>query len=118
MNHLSLCFLPNTAYSIFVNSLSGSSLALRRAQGLANGTTNDAYDVTNGFTVLDTFRNNGANYMNNPGPPSSHPAFAISFGTTSAVPEPTAIPEPGSAFVTLGILAAGMMIRRRGKKAA
>ena len=30
----------------------------------------------------------------------------------------SAIPEPGSAFGTLGILAAGMMIRRRGKKAA
>ena len=104
--------LPNTAYSIFINSLSGSPLALRRAQGLANGTTNDAYDVTNGFTVLDTFRNNGANYMNNAGPPSSHPAFAISFGTTSAVP------EPSSSLGTLGILAAGMMIRRRGKKAA
>jgi len=27
-------------------------------QNLANGTTNGQYDVTNGFTMLDTFRNN------------------------------------------------------------
>ena len=30
----------------------------------------------------------------------------------------SAIPEPSSALGTLGVLAAGMMIRRRGKKAA
>lgn len=97
--------LPNTAYSILVNSLSGSGLALRRVQGLANGTTNGMYDVTNGFTVLDTFRNNTPNYSNSSGPPPSYAVFGISFGTTAAVPEP-------SSLALFSMFVGGSLLRR------
>jgi hypothetical protein len=99
--------LPNTAYSLFVNSASGSSIALRRVQNLANGTTNGQYDVTNGFTMLDTFRNNTPNYSNSQGPPVSHAVFAISFGGT-----PAAIPEP-SALALFSIFVGGGLLRRQ-----
>jgi hypothetical protein len=93
----------NTAYSLFVYNPSGS-LALRRVTGLADGTTNDAYDVTNGFTMLDTFRNNTPNYTN---APASYVAFPISFGTTQAIPEPSAL-----ALFSL-IVGCGLLRRRR-----
>jgi hypothetical protein len=93
--------LANTAYSLFVYNAS-SAIALQRVQGLANGTTNDEYDVTNGFTVLDTFRNNTPNYSNTLG---SHPAFAISFGNTVAIPEPSIL-----ALFSMGI--GGCLLRR------
>jgi hypothetical protein len=97
--------LANTAYSLFVNSASGSGIALRRVQNLANGTTNDQYDVTNGFTMLDTFRNNSPNYANSQGPPVSHAVFGISFGTTAAIPEP-------SALALFSIFVGGGLLRR------
>ena len=76
--------LANTAYTLFVyNTTAG--LALRRTQGLADGTTNAFYTVSNGFVALDTFRNNTANYFNAPG---SYPGFQIAFGQT-VVPEPS-----------------------------
>jgi hypothetical protein len=96
----------NTAYSIFVNSASGSGIALRRQQGLASG--NDAiaaYTVTNGFTVLDTFRNNTPNYANSQGPPVSYAAFAMSFGATEAIPEP-------STLALFSIFVGGGLLRR------
>lgn len=84
-NITSYSLLANTAYSLFIyNGTSG--VALRRTTGYANGTTNDKYTVTNGFTVIDTFRNNGPNYSNIAG---SYPTFAISFGANSA-PTPSA----------------------------
>jgi hypothetical protein len=100
---------PNTAYSLFVNSASGSAIALRRVQNLANGTTNDQYDVTNGFTMLDTFRNNTPNYANSQGPPVSHAVFGISFGTTAAIPEP-------SALALFSIFVGGGLLRRHRAK--
>jgi len=103
--------LSNTAYSIFVNSFSGSAGALRRQQGLASG--NDAiaaYDVTNGFTVLDTFRNNTPNYQPTAG--TSWAAFAISFGTTSA-PVPEIDPSGVGSVLALVSGALGLLERRR-----
>jgi hypothetical protein len=76
--------LANTAYTLFVYNASGS-LALRRTTGLADGTTNAFYTVSNGFTALDTFRNNTANYTNSPG---SFVGLQIAFGQT-VVPEPS-----------------------------
>ncbi len=76
--------LANTAYTLFVYNASGS-LALRRTTGLADGTTNAFYTVSNGFVALDTFRNNTANYSNIAG---SYPGFHIAFGQT-VVPEPS-----------------------------
>jgi hypothetical protein len=101
--------LPNTAYSLFVNSAAGSSVALRRIQGLTSGSAaNAAYAVTNGFTMLDTFRNNIPNYANSQGPPVSYAVFAMSFGFE-------AVPEPSTCASLLGGLAFGChtMFRRR-----
>jgi hypothetical protein len=103
--------LSNTAYSIFVNSASGSGIALRREQGLASG--NDAiaaYTVTNGFTVLDTFRNNTPNYTP---AANSFPAFAISFGTTQAAPVPEIDPSGVGSVLALVSGALGLLERRR-----
>jgi hypothetical protein len=58
--------------------------------------------VTNGFTVLDTFRNNTPNYANSQGPPVSYAAFAMSFG---------AIPEP-STLALFSIFVGGGLLRR------
>ena len=76
--------LANTAYTLFVYNTT-AALALRRTQGLADGTTNAFYTVSNGFTALDTFRNNTDNYSNAPG---SFVGFQIAFGQT-VVPEPS-----------------------------
>jgi len=102
--------LSNTAYSIFVNSYTGSAIALRRQQGLASGTTNGEYDVTNGFTMLDTFRNNTPNYTNTAG---SYPAFAISFGTTQSAPVPEIDPSGLGSVLALVSGALGLLERRR-----
>lgn len=103
--------LPNTAYSLFVNSASGSGIALRRVQGLADGTTNDAYTVTNGFTMLDTFRNNTPNYANSQGPPVSYAAFAISFGG-----EVSAVPETSNMAFLAVLVGSGLVRRHRARR--
>ena len=99
---------PDTAYALFVNSQSGSSIALRRKQGLANGTTNDAYTVTNGFTMLDTFRNNTPNYSNTSG---SYAAFAISFGA-----EVSAVPETSNMAFLAVLVGSGLVRRHRARR--
>ena len=106
--------LSNTPYSIFVNSASGSAIALRRQQGLASG--NDAiaaYDVTNGFTVLDTFRNNTPNYTYTSNPTVLYAAFAISFGTTQSTPVPEIDPSGVGTVLALVSGALGLLERRR-----
>lgn len=106
--------LSNTAYSIFVNSYTGSAIALRRQQGLASGNDAiDAYDVTNGFTVLDTFRNNTPNYANSQGPPVSYAAFAMSFGTTQSTPVPEIDPSGAGSVLALVSGVLGLLERRR-----
>jgi hypothetical protein len=67
-----------------------------------------AYTVTNGFTVLDTFRNNTPNYANSQGPPVSYAAFAMSFGVET-------VPEPSTYCMALAGLACGgySLFRRR-----
>ena len=104
--------LSNTPYSIFVNSASGSAIALRRQQSLVDGAAaNAAYTVTNGFTVLDTFRNNTPNYQNVTG--SSWAAFAMSFGTTQATPIPEIDPSGVGSVLALVSGALGLLERRR-----
>jgi hypothetical protein len=98
---------PNTAYSLIVYSPS-SPVALRRTTGFADGTTNDEYTVTNGFTMLDTFRNNTPNYSNSAG---SYPTFAISFGG-----EISAIPEPGQSVGLASLLASALLLRYRTRR--
>jgi len=94
--------LSNTGYSLIIYNAS-AGLALRRTQGLASGTTNASYTVSNGFTMLDTFRNNTANYENSPG---SFVNFHISFGGTAS----SVVPEPSS--MALWTLLFGGVVRR------
>ncbi|MGA0840462.1 MAG: PEP-CTERM sorting domain-containing protein, partial [Pseudomonadales bacterium] len=96
--------LANTAYALIVYNTS-TPLALRRTQGLADGTTNASYTVTNGFTMLDTFRNNGANYTNAAG---SYPNFHISFGANAV-----AAPVPPTVALLSTLLIGGLIRRRR-----
>jgi PEP-CTERM motif len=94
----------STSYALVLTNPSGN-IGMGRKTGYALNTTNDYYTVGEGFEALDTFRNNSANYTNTT---NSYPTLAISFGSTTAVPEPT------SFMVTSVLGLAGMMVRRRG----
>jgi hypothetical protein len=111
--------LPNiSAYSLASNASYAlilyaptSSIGIGRTTGFAEGTTNNFYTVTNGFTMLDTFRNNSPNYRNTS---SSYPTLAISFGAN-----PAAVPEPTSmAIFGLGALGMAYLARRESKRKA
>lgn len=92
----------NTSYALVLYAPS-VNIGMMRETGLANGTTNNSYTTSNGFTALDTFRNNTANYTNSTG---SYPALGISFGTTvSAV--------PGSGAIALTAVPGLLGFRRR-----
>ena len=93
---------PDTSYALILYSPS-VGIGMARHTGHANGTTNDKYTTSEGFAVLDTFRNNTANYMNTT---NSHPTLSISFGAASAVPEP-------GPCVYLAAFAGGSLLFRR-----
>lgn len=95
----------STAYSLIIYNAS-AAYGLQRTTGYANGTTNSFYTVSNGFTALDTFRNNTANYTNTT---NSYPTLFFSFGQTTQVPEPSTY--------ALGAIATGVMgfVARRRK---
>lgn len=97
----------NTSYALILYAPT-VSIGMGRTTGFANGTTNNFYTVSNGFTMLDTFRNNLPNYSNNA---TSFPTLAISFGANST----SAVPEPST--VILGSLVTGAMgfVSRRRK---
>lgn len=99
----------NTAYSLILYSPS-VNIGMGRHTGYANGTTNNFYTVGEGFTALDTFRNNSPNYQNTS---SSFPTLGISFGSTESVPEP-----PPLALAVGGIVGWRLMARRRGRAKA
>ena len=109
--------LPNlTAYALQANSsyalvlyAPSANIGLMRRSGYLDGTTNGAYDVSSGFTMLDTFRNNSPNYSNNP---NSFPALSIAFGETVS----SAVPETASTASALLLAAAGMMLCHRRKR--
>ena len=84
----------NTAYSLSLYNPS-VNLGMMRQTGYANGTTNAAYTVGDGFTALDTFRNNTANYSNST---TSFPTLDIYFGKTQSVPEPPSLALVASAI--------------------
>lgn len=104
----------NTAYSIFIYNAS-AAISLRRSGGVdgsyANGTTNGKYTVTNGFTMLDTFRNNNPNYSANS---TSYPSFHISFGATAST---GAVPEPTTMAMWTLFVGGGVFRSYRNKKA-
>lgn len=92
----------NTSYALVLYAPS-VNIGIMRKTGLLNGTTNNAYTTSNGFTALDTFRDNSPNYTNNP---NSYPALGIAFGTTvSAV--------PGSGAIALTAVPGLLGFRRR-----
>lgn len=99
----------NTAYSLILYSPT-VNIGLGRRTGYANGTTNNFYTVSEGFTALDTFRNNIPNYSNSA---SSFPTLGISFGRTESVPEPSSL-----ALAVGGIVGWRLMARRRGRAKA
>lgn len=103
---------PSTSYALILYNFPG--IGLQRTSGLANGTTNDNYTVSNGFAMLDTFRNNTANYANNA---TSRPTIGISFGSFGSVAAAT--PEPAG-FLLGGVPAlagVGALLRRRERPA-
>lgn len=114
-NIANLSLSPNTSYSLFVNSVLGGGLALRRIQGLTANTANDAYAVTNGFVMLDTFRNNSPQYKTNSSDPNTEVAFAMSFGGTASAP--SAVPEPATLAIST-LVVGGTLVRRyrRGRR--
>jgi hypothetical protein len=101
--------LSNTSYSLIAYAPSGG-FTMRRTTGYASGTTNDKYTVSNGFTVLDTFRDNVANYSNIPG---SHPTFHFTLlGSSSSGPS-TAVPGPLPILGALAGFRASRQLRKR-----
>jgi hypothetical protein len=77
----------NTAYALILYDPS-VNFGMGRQTGYALNTTNNYYTVGAGFTALDTFRNNTANYSNNA---NSFPTLSISFGSTQTVPVPSTL---------------------------
>lgn len=108
-NLMTFTLQPNTAYALMINSAS-TSVALRRTQGYANGITNDKYTVSDGFAVLDTFRNNAPNFA--PVANTSYATFHMAFGANA----PSAVPEPAGAGAVLLLGSAGMALVRRRKR--
>jgi hypothetical protein len=103
--------LPNTAYSLIVNGAS-TSVALRRTHGYLDQTTNSKYTVSNGFTMLDTFRNNTPNYSNSAG---SYATFHMSLLGSSPGPTTPAVPSPLPIFGALAGFRASRLLRKRMK---
>jgi hypothetical protein len=103
--------LSNTAYSLIVNGAS-PAVALRRTQGYADQTTNTKYTVGDGFTMLDTFRNNTPNYSNSSG---SYPTFHISLLGSSPGPTTPGVPGPLPILGALAGFRASRLLRKRMK---
>jgi len=99
----------STAYALILYAPT-VSIGMRRDTGYASGTTNNFYTVTNGFTMLDTFRNNLPNYANSG---SSNPTLGISFGATTGA---SAVPEPGAMLMS-GLIGLGLVYRLRRRTA-
>ena len=95
----------STSYSLIIYNAS-ATFAIERHSGYAQNTTNNFYTVSDGFTALNTFRNNNT-YNNNP---SSYPSLPFSFGNTVNVPEP-------STWALGGIGTLVLALRARRKKA-
>lgn len=108
-NLMAYTLQPNTAYSLILYAPS-RSIGMGRKVGYANGTTNDQYAVSDGFTVLGTLRNNSPNYTNGT---NSYPTIGISFGATVAA---AGVPEPAGAASAILLGSAGMTLVRRRKR--
>ena len=100
-NIMAYAMSASTSYALIVYNAS-AAFGISRQTGYAQDTNNAFYSVSNGFTALNTFRDN-ATYTNNPG---SYPTLTISFGTAAPVPAPGAI-------ALLGVAGLGARRRRR-----
>ena len=103
----------NTAYALILYAPT-VNIGMTRTTGFASGTTNDEYTVTNGFTMLTTFRNN-SNYSNNS---NSFPSLDISFGATVTAPVPEIDPSGLASTMSLVMGSVAMLEQRRRKRAA
>lgn len=101
-NIMSYAMAANTSYALIIYDATSTS-AISRKTGYASGTTNDFYTVGNGFTALNTFRNN-VTYTNNT---NSYPTLGISFGAAAS-----AVPGSG-AMAMFGLSAIRGRSRRR-----
>jgi hypothetical protein len=106
-NISSYAMAANTGYALRLWGPS-SGYGIQRTTAYAQGTTNQFYEVNEGFVALDTFRNGSADYTNSPG---SHPTLAIAFGSV-------AVPEASTAGLALAaaIGAVGWRLLRRRKE--
>ena len=86
----------STSYALIMYNPS-NNIGVNRTTGYAQNTTNGFYTLTNGFTALNTFRNN--NTYSNSG--TSYPTLQISFGNTVPVPEPSTWAMAGIATLVL-----------------
>ena len=86
----------STSYALFMYSPS-VGIGVGRTTGYAQNTTNGFYTLTNGFTALNTFRNNNTYSVNS----NSFPTLQISFGNTVPVPEPSTWAMAGIATLVI-----------------
>ena len=104
--------LSNTSYSLIAYAPS-PNIGIQRTTGYANGTTNTKYTVADGFTMLDTFRNNTANYTNIGG---SYPSLQFTIlGSSSSGPSTAAVPGPLPILGALAGFRASRLLRKRMK---
>lgn len=96
----------NTSYALIFYAPT-VSIGMGRRTGYGDGVTK--YTVTNGFTMLNTFRNN-SKYSNASG---SFPSLAISFGATAADPSP--VPEPSTLAIGALFVGGGLLRRFRSR---
>jgi hypothetical protein len=97
----------NTSYSLILYNAS-AAFAIQRHTGYGQNTTNNYYTVNDGFTALNTFRNNNT-YTNST---NSYPTLYISFGETGTIPEPSGVAYAGA----FALMACGVGLVRRGKR--
>jgi len=97
----------NSAYSLILYA-PNVNIGVQRTTGISNGATNSSYTVSNGFTMLDTFRNNSANYSTSG---TSFPTIGLSFGMTPAATSAAPSPLP-----ILGVLAGFKASRKLRKR--
>ena len=86
----------STSYALIMYNPS-NNIGVGRTTGYAQNTTNGFYTLTNGFTALNTFRNN-TTYQNTG---TSYPTLQISFGNTVPVPEPSTWAMAGIATLVI-----------------
>jgi hypothetical protein len=103
-NITSYAMNPATSYALIVYS-PDVSIGMMRTTGssYANGTTNNAYTVSNGFAMLTTLRSNSY-YSNTTG---SYPALDFAFGNFASPPAP--VPAP---LGVAGLAAMASNVRR------